>query len=259
MKPIILLFLFLIILFIPFKAQAFTISPTTIETETEIDFPQSHIIKVINDSPMKVKVDAFCWDLTFDKNGRKKFTVPKKGKNTLPKYIEILEKNFILEPKQVKNVTVIFNTPLTLKGGNSAIIFFNASDPTDYKFKTTLAINTMLGVTVLQSTKGSTQFRSRISYIKLSRRTSNHPLELEMKVQNTGNGFIVGTGMVSIINNKNEFLGTFDLNKKIIPPKTEMTFSREINLSLESGQYHALITYNYKDKNINIDKVFDLK
>jgi hypothetical protein len=91
------------------------------------------------------------------------------------------------------------------------------------------------------------------------KKSTNAPLDFEMKVNNYGTGYIIGTGVVSIIDKKNKFLGSFELDKKIIPTKREVLMKKEILLSLDSGEYNALVTYNYKNKSISINKPFEIK
>jgi hypothetical protein len=256
--------IFLLIIFVIWVKPSYslTISPATVEIETEPDATGNFTIKVYNESSKPLKLNVYVWDLAIDKNGKKIYNSPNpNSKNSIARFITPVEKEFILQSKDTKIVTFLINTPKTISGGNSAIAFFYAMPviPKEKGAKALIAVSTRLGATILQETKGTVESKSRISSIKISRTKSDNPLEFQMKVLNEGNSFINASAVVGIIENENNFLGSFKIDKKIIPPNGEGLMSKEIKLDLKPGFYHAVVTYQYKGKTITINKPFNIE
>ena len=258
MKNLFLTILFLSSLVLPSKA--ITLSPSMVEIETEANIPKSIEFSVYNESKNPMKVTSFVWDLIIDEKGGKNPIPPIQNKKniSITKYIEPQEKDFTLEGKQTKIVKVLVNIPKEIKGGNAALVFFEA-EPTIIKGKTVVSVATRLGATILQENKSTAKIKSRISEVQIEKTSPNNPINFKMSALNEGNTFITASATIGILGADDSFRGTFSTDKKIISPNSKVTFEKELRISLPIGSYNAIITYFYKNKNVTITKPFQIK
>lgn len=258
MKNLFLSILFISNLILP--SQAITLSPATVEIETEANIPKTVEFSIYNESKKRMKVTSFVWDLIIDEKGGKNPVPPIQNKKniSITKYIEPQEKDFVIEGKQTKIVKVLVNIPKEIKGGNSALVFFEA-EPSIIKGKTLVSVATRLGATILQETKGTIKIKSRISDVKIEKPNSNKPINFKMTAINEGNSYITASATIGILGSDDSFRGTFSVDKKIISPNSKVTFEKDLRISLPDGSYNAIITYFYKNKNVTITKSFQIK
>lgn len=244
------------------NADSITISPATKVIETQPGVAQTFSIKILNDGNEKASIECYMSDLDIDKNGNKIFKPVGTTKNSVAKYINIAEpKKFILGVNETKEVLLSINVPKGIIGGNKAIAFFQAKPVNDTLNGKKLIMSVRAGATILQETAGTTDIKSRITSVDVEEPSNVSPLKLKMKVKNEGNTHVTATGTVAIVDSNESFIGTMDLSKTIVYPNREAVLEGRLinNTSLKSGMYHALITYQYRDKSISIDKVFYIK
>lgn len=258
-----LLKIVIIFCFICFPTPAFslTISPATIELETEPGVSKTFTIFVKNDESIKVTINPSIQEIGFDKNGNKIYRPIGSFPSSIARYITYPNTPFELEPKQSKQVNMSITVPKGIIGGNSAVAFFHAIPyfPPSLKIVTRVGMAIRLGATIIQETRGSIIVKSRIKSADFIAGTSGKLPALELKVLNEGNTHIYGSAIVAVIGKDESFLGTFNIPELLIFPGKEGNLKGEIKINLQPGSYHALITYQYKDKAITIDKPFDIK
>lgn len=244
------------------NVNAITISPATKIIETQPGVPQTFVIRVLNDGNEKASIECYMSDIDIDKNGNKVFKPVGSTKSSVAKYINISEpRKFILGANETKEVLFSVNVPKGVIGGNKAIAFFQSKPVNDTMDGKKLIMSVRAGATILQETIGTAEIKSKITSVDIEQPSSISPLKLKMKVKNEGNTYVNATGTVAIVDSNESFIGTMDLNKTIVYPNRDATLEGKLlnNVKLNPGMYHALITYQYRDKSVSIDKVFYIK
>jgi hypothetical protein len=246
------------------SAPAFpiTISPATQILETEPGVAKTFTVKVLNDSKDKATMECYMSDMEIDKKGNKIFKPVGTTGQSVAKYITIAEPSkFILGPQESREVVLTANIPKGVVGGNKAIAFFQAKPVEDKVQGKKLIMSVRAGTTILQETKGTVDIRSKIKSADIIPPASGNPLTVKVKVKNEGNTYLMSTGIVTILGPKDSFVGSVELDKALIFPGKEAELEGQLTTvdEVEPGTYHALITYQYRDKSISIDRVFTIK
>lgn len=251
-------FIFISIILFPSQAFSLIIVPSRFEIETEANVPQNLRITVVNDSQKKCGIMAYAMDYFIDKKGDKIFKAKGSLANSISKYITFSETNFILEPDERKEIKININIPEGIVGGNRAVTFFQSFPykPGYLKQVNNVTVSTRLGATILQETKNTVITKSRILKVDINRPSPEEPLEIKMRVINESNTQVWSTGTVAIIGKDDNFIVSFALNKHLIYPNQEFVLNGKLLTGFAPGSYNALITYQFKDKSISINKPF---
>ncbi|MBC7474136.1 MAG: hypothetical protein H7263_07565 [Candidatus Sericytochromatia bacterium] len=239
------------------QSFALTISPSLFEIQTEPGVPQTFTLNVYNDGQRKYNIKSYIWDLSFNRKNKKTYKPPSGKAESIAKYINLSDKNFILEPKENKVVSFTITIPKGVIGGKQAIAFFDATPivPKD-NAPVRLLMTASLGVTILQETKGTVEIKSRIKSVKFINPNTTNPLIMELNVVNQGNTHIFGSAVVAITKGENTFIGSFRVPGTIIFPKKSALLKGSFEGDIQPGAYNALITYHFRDKDIVITKNF---
>lgn len=266
MKNIFKLFTLMIFfaLFSANSAEAIGISPYIVDMTTKKGEDGSRIIKVFNDSKLKFKVDAIAHDIGFDEKGNKIHKPAGFFKSSVAKYVEIIPSSFELSKNETKEVKVIIKTPKEWTGGNGALVLFDAvpakpdlSEADKKNIKARLDFKLSLGAVILHQVEGTTVSSSNIISTDIQSKKSGRKISFDLGVKNTGNAFIKTSGFISVLNSNDGYVGKVEIPKVVVfPGKTDTINTQFEGQKLEPGEYHALITYEYNDKSIILDKKF---
>lgn len=250
---------------LPLNSHAITILPATKIIETESEKPETFSIKIYNESIEKNLIYVYVSDFDVDKNNNKIFKPIGSTRNSISKYLKIVEpSSFFIEPKENKEVFFNLTVPKNILGGNKSMVFFQsklADDNTLNKNSKKMIMSIRAGATILQESKGSTNIKSTISKIDVIKPLGSQNLVIKIKIKNDGNTFINTSGTISLVRDDDSYISSTSLEEKIIYQNMESTVNGNFTSirSLEPGSYHALITYKYRDKTISIDKAFKIE
>jgi hypothetical protein len=248
----------------PTQAFALTVLPSKVYVTTRYNDISRKTFIVKNDYKSKVKIRIFCQELIIKNAGKNiSFKTPAPGdKKALSNFITIIPDNFILGPLEKKNVEMLIETPKTIFGGNTVSIFFESEDYNPVKkikLHKMLNIRTSVAAYLFQETEGTVEAKSKITGVKVIDQTISQPLAINLDVINLGNTIIKGSALISILDENYKYLGKIEVPQKILVENEKTTLTGNYNIKLQKGNYRALITYQYKDKNITIEKSFSVK
>lgn len=252
---------FLLLLFST-PAMSITISPASHILETVSDLPQTFIIRVLNDGKDRSQFECYMSDLDINKKGNKIFKPVGTTSQSIAKYISIAEpRKFILDGKESREVVFTLKVPKGIIGGNKAIAFCQSSPLNTDKKDKKLIMAVRAGAVILQETLGTVYIKSRIKAADIILPDADKPLTVKLTVKNEGNTYLMSAGTATILGPNDYFVGSIELKKKLVFPGKEVELKGQLPIAafIAPGIYHALITYQYRDKNISIDKVFTVK
>jgi hypothetical protein len=252
---------FFIFVLFPLNAFSLTIAPGTVKLETEPGVPKTFAMKIYNESSVKIIVTPSVMEFTMNKNGKKIVKPIGSLPSSVAKYLTFPSGDFLLDPKETKEFNMTINVPKSVIGGNYALAFFRATRyiPPGSKFKTKVATAIKLGATILQETKGTEIISSKIKSVTITKPNKESPLSFSMNLINEGNTYIQASATVAVLGKDDTFIGTFNIKDKLILAGKEGIIKGELKMPHEPGLYHALITYQYRDKSITINKPFSIE
>jgi len=194
------------------------------------------------------------------KDNKVSFSSAINDKKKLANYIYTVPETLILAPLEKKTVQLVITTPMTMTGGNQAVLFFESTPdiPVLNKKELTYKLSPKLGALIFQETEGTINVRSKISGVEIIKQTKSVPFGVKITVVNQGNSLIHGSALISLMDNAYKYLGKTKISLKAISAGETTALNTNWNTMLPSGDYHALITYQYRGKNIVIDKVFKI-
>jgi hypothetical protein len=253
------LILLCVILF-PLKAFALTLSPATVKLETEPGVAQTFKLKVTNEGKKKIVVIPSVEEIGFTKKGKKIYLPIGSYPFSIAKYINLPKNTFELNPDETREINCSINVPKGINGGNRAIVFFSGEPyvPPSVKYKSRVKMAVKLGATILQETRGTTVIKSRIKDAIVSIK-ADKSLSMALRVLNEGNTHFYGSATVAILGKDDTFIGTLEMPQTLVFPGREGILRGKLNMKIAPGYYNALITYQFKDKNITINKPFLIK
>lgn len=260
MKLISQIFIVALVMLITQNVKALTISPGTITLETTPNEIKPITIKVFNEGKHTIVVTPSYSDFDYNKKGKKYFHNKKSKIFSLGSYLSMSKEPFYLEPRESKEVYLSLKVPEGVAGGNHGVIFFHATQfqPDHKKFKSKVSVAIKLGATIYQEDSKTSVVSSKIKSIDIDT-SDNQKVKVNLKVKNEGNTYIKASGVVAVLGNNEKFLGSFKLSEEYILRGKENILVGELKKKLASGNYNAIITYQYRDKNITVNKSFSIK
>ena len=160
------------------------------------------------------------------------------------KWLKVKPLKFRLKKGEERRISYKVQVPKNAKGELSAMIFVEAK-PRKPK-KGMIAINTSIGVPIYVMIKGTEFFEAEVETLEV---INAAPLELAVKIKNSGNVHIRPEGTIHIRNKEAKLL-TLPLNKYNYPilPNSSRTLEIKTRSGLEQGEYVADIEMAYADK-----------
>jgi hypothetical protein len=248
----------LIVIFVCFARPAFslTIGPDPISIISNPGETVRKSITVINDNNNQCKINLYLMDTIYSGN-IKKYVAP--SKNSVAKYINIFPSQFILKALEKKQLELIMKVPEKLSGSSQLRLFIESSPDVPPQFvKKKMIKVTRISIPLNFEVNGTVKLSARINGVKVLQ-NKNEPLGFEIEVLNQGDANIDGKAMISLMDSEYNFIGKVDTGQKFLPPFRGKTLTGTWRTQLPKGSYHALITFFYRDKDVTIDKAFDIK
>jgi len=232
--------------------QALTLSPGTLKIQSQAGEKKSLSIRVFNESKQPVWVTPSVEDWSYGAKGDKIFRPPGTFPFSLAPYVEIEAAPFLLEPRQSKQVSLHVAVPADKLGGHHAIAFFHAVpyQPQPQKQRSQVKMAIRLGTTLLYENPESSVIQSRIRAAEVQSRPTG--LQVRLKIQNDGNTWLDSSATVAVMDNADNFLGTFKLPRQILLRGQQAELVGEWKRKLKAGTYRILITYQYREQSTTI-------
>jgi len=252
-----LLFLFLL----SQESFALTVMPSTVELKSTPGSQETFGIKVRNDESTKQIIKCYFWDLSVNKAGKVEYRAIGGFPYSLAKYIKSIKTDFSLAPNEIKEIFFTLSVPNDIKGGKQAIIFVQSLPDVKKTKGKSFVFSTRIALPVFLNIKGTEIIKSKIKSIEIKEPSGKEPLTISLDVVNTGNVYIKNaSATISVVSDDySTFIGSIKDTTDFILPQATKTLKGELNRSISAGKYRALITYQYEDKNIVIEKPFDIK
>ena len=168
-----------------------------------------------------------------------------KEKIDVSKWLKINPLEFELKQNEAKKVNYQVAIPGGAKGELSAMIFIDGKPKATAE--ATVGINTSIGIPIYVMIKGTEQFEAEVESLEVR---NNAPLELYVKIKNSGNVHIRPEGDIAIKTKAGKKLFSVPLNEYHYPilPDSSRVLEIKSNERLEKGEYTADIKMGYAEK-----------
>jgi len=252
--------LFFVLLSISDKSFAFTVIPAKIELSSTANSQETFSIRVRNDEGQKVVISSYSWDWALNKNGIYESRPIGGFDYSLAKQIKTLKSKIYLEPHEMKEIFFTITVPDDIKGEKQALIYIQSTPDVKTKSGENIIFSTNISVPVYLKIKGTELVKSRIKDIEIKEATQKEPFTVLLNVVNEGNVHVKSSASISILSgNYSLFIGTMKTNSQLILPKREKQLKAELDRDFTPGKYKALITYQFDDKYVVVEKPFEIK
>jgi P pilus assembly chaperone PapD len=221
-------------------AHCLSISPTRIEVSVSRSEGYNNVLTVKNMEKVDINVSLRAEDWFKTSDGLKKEKAPKFNWLTL----EPME--FELKDGETKNVNIKVNIPQNANGELNGMIFVEGR-PQEVK-EGSMTINTSVGIPIYVMIKGTEIFKAQVEDLSI---VKTAPLELSVRIKNSGNAHIRPSGTIEIKRQK-EVMISLPLNEYNYPilPNSSRTLEIKSSGRLEEGEYTADIKMGFRDREV---------
>lgn len=223
------------------SAHCFNISPNRMELSIGENKEYGDFITIKNaeGGEMRMTVRVENWSKAVEgtaKYGGDKF-----------EWLQINPGEFDLKGGETQKVGYKITTPKGAKGELNAMIFIEGK-PKEVK-EGAIGINTSIGVPIYVMIKGTEKYAAEVEDLKV---VKADPLELTVRIKNSGNVHIRPAGSIEI-KEKKEVVLICQLNEYNYPilPNSSRTLEIKSNKRLEKGDYTAHVKMGFGDKKCN--------
>lgn len=237
------------------KGFGISISPSLIRLTGKPGQAQNATVRVLNNgvSPTQVITDMSDVGNMVDKEGRLTRQFPPAGTTpfSCAKWTLLRENQFMLGPKQFKDVTFVISPPADSVGGSACVVFFRGIPPPEDSTgeaaeyaQATIQIQPRLGAMVFYEIEGTVQRTAKLLDIKSDPSTANTPLKIHYTFKNTGNTDVLISGTFYILDSNKTLVTKGDLKTIRMFPGDEGSSETESTVSsLSSGKYQLVVSF----------------
>lgn len=213
--------------FLPFTAQAFTMTPALTDIALDPGVSQSGKVTIGNDENVPqtfyISIQKF---IPAGESGQQTF-LPPSDTSGLPNWISFDRPSFTLRSGESRQLTYVVNVPRdAAPGGYYAVVFFSNVPPDAQG--TNVSIGARTGMLVFVTVKGAFVEQAFLKDFALETpsRTDRLPATFRVSLQNVGNVHILPEGTLSIRNVFGNTVARLPLNqlKNRIMPNSERRF-----------------------------------
>ena len=236
------------------KSFGISISPSVIRMTGKPGQSQNATVRVINNGvgPTQVLTEASDVGNSVDEKGRLVRQFLPAG--TLPfscaKWTLLREGEFILQPKEFKDVSFVLSPPADSTGGSSCVVFFRgiplveASQGSDAsQSRATIQIQPRLGAMVFYEIEGTVKRTAELLDLKSDPPSATQPLRIRYRFRDNGNTDVLLSGTFYILDAKKTLTAKGDLKSIRMFPGDEGASETEWASTLGPGTYHLVITF----------------
>jgi hypothetical protein len=167
-------------------------------------------------------------------------------------YISPEESDFILQPKESKDINLIITQPKdATPGGHYATIYFQPLIPQELISTESIFVYARVAVLVFMQTPGDIIENMNFKEVNYDYLSNPGTINFDLDLENSGNTHIQPVGNVKIYNLLNsELVQTISFPTSIILPGTTKTFNVEIKMNDLMGLYYMETELNYGSDSI---------
>ncbi len=239
----------------PFSKQEIDLSlePSNIRLTGKAGESKESAVRVYNNGTKAMSVNIEISDMVnrTDAQGllERVYVPPGTVETSLARWILISEKEFVLEPRSMREVKFVVSPPAGTKGVLAAVVFFRSSGvieaktPVKGKPSSTVMIQPRLGVLVFYEAEGSVARSGKlIGEMKFEPPSQGSPFRISYTFENTGNADILLTGNFHILDSQ----GALTANESLSPLRTfpgdKGSTQTEWPGDLDPGDYHLIVS-----------------
>ena len=163
-------------------------------------------------------------------------------KTNVSKWLKISPLEFELRANEAKKTHFTVTIPRDTRGELSAMIFIDGKPK--MTTEAAVGINTSIGIPIYAMIKGTERFKASVEDLEVK---NNSPLELNIKIKNSGNVHIRPDGVISIKTKGGKKLFTVPLNEYHYPilPDSSRVLEVKSRERRDKGEYTADIKMGY--------------
>ena len=226
---------------------ALGVDPAIIEEILNESTPSKRVINVFNLSnlalPIKVSKSSFT------PQDKLNYPEDKLSIYDASSWIDIAreERDFILQPKSKKTITLNISQPTEASpGGHYATIYFEPLIPAELISQESVFVYARAAVLIFMQTRGDIVENLKINKISASPIHETGSFKIDTVFENIGNTHLLPAGKINIYDDlRNNLLTTIDLNPSLILPGTEKSVSVDVTPGIVVGKISAQLVLDY--------------
>ncbi len=161
-------------------------------------------------------------------------------------WMKIEPTDFILQPRERKEIKIIINPPLKAEpGGHYATVYFQPLLPVEVLSPQTAYLSARIGVLTFLVVKGDIQEKASLENLPRIPFRQFGPIDFKIPLKNEGNIHLNPSGEVLIKNIWGKEVAKLNLSSKIILPHTIRDLDFKWDKRFLLGKYHAQINISY--------------
>lgn len=206
-------------------------------------------IIVTNTSDKEVKLNAYWEDFIYlpPYDGNKKFSPIGTLENSLDGWVSYSPQQFIIPPKQSKEISYVIRAPENAKGGRYGVLFFEKHDPSALT-ATGVKIITRVGCLFFVELTDNSRLTN---FNNISIKT--HSLRGEFI--NQGNVISIPNGVHYIMDSEGLVVDRGEVGKVYVPPGAKVAIEMKFTPELKPGRYSAVITFDFETNTVLVKEV----
>jgi hypothetical protein len=173
------------------------------------------------------------------------------------KWFAITEPDFILQPKQTREVSLtIVPPPDSEPGGHYATVYFQPLLPAGALTPSTAYLSARVGSLAFLIMPGELDEKLAAPNFSTQGWHNSSPVGFELKLENTGNVHLAPNGVVQIKSMFGKKIGEAELQPGVILPGTQKVFASTWDKPLSFGRYTAEVelTYGTEQKTLRVEQ-----
>lgn len=219
------------------RGQSLAVNPAIMEQILEPGQPISSkiVITNISDVPIPIKASVSDFKPNEDLEG-----VDDAGIYQAQTWFKIDEPDFILQPKQAREVRVLITAPLGAEpGGHYATVFFQSLIPEEFVSSDRVYLANRVGVLAFLVVKGDIKEKLAVGSLAAPSLQQFAPVEFSLTLKNEGNVHVLPSGKLKIFNWRGKQIDEIVLKPGMVLPRTTREFRFVLDKAGPVGTYTA--------------------
>jgi len=228
------------------------VDPAILEVILEPGIQTEKIIHVNNSSNLPLPIKAISQTFV----AKEIVNVPKEKLNIFDSssWLELApeDEDFILQPKEVKEIKVKFNPPENAApGGHYASLIFQPLIPQELVSNQSVFVYARVAVLVFMQVKGDIQQNLEFNQVKIDPIYNEFPIKISTTLKNVGNTHLRPEGKLIIFDEINHTIkSTIEIVPSIVLPELTKDYPVTVDGIYDYGQYSAQFQLSYGDDHI---------
>jgi hypothetical protein len=168
-------------------------------------------------------------------------------------WIEVAPADFILQPRERKEIEITIKTPKNAEpGGHYAAVYFQPLVPVETLSPQTAYLSARVGTLIFLVTKGDIVEKGAISDLKTAGFQERSPVDFKVDFKNQGNIHLLPQGIVEILNWQGKKIASVNLKPEVVLPKTAKSFRVSWQKKYLIGKFFAVAEVTYGSEHLKL-------